>query len=134
MMYPVVNNRLFDSLFDLTDKTSLVEKLVLPVDVYETETGYQVETDLPGMSIKDITVSIEGQKLIIKGHRQVAKSTSEKGYKRFERWTGQFSRVITLPKGSDSTQIEANLKDGVLTVNIGKLESIKPKQIEIKGQ
>lgn len=86
------------------------------MDVFEREGKTIVRVDLPGMKREDIDVVIEGDLLVIHGHREEEKETKEESYYCAERASGAFSRAITLPEGVTAESIEATYQDGVLEV------------------
>ncbi|MGC4117358.1 MAG: Hsp20/alpha crystallin family protein [Myxococcales bacterium] len=98
-------------------------------DIRETKDGYAIDLDLPGMTEKDVAVTLEGKHLTVKGERK-----SEDGeFTRRERGFGAFERVFHLPDDVDSARIEAKAKNGVLTVQLPKAEAAKPKTIAISA-
>lgn len=91
-----------------------------PVDIAETEHGYEIATELPGVAEKDVEVSIDGGTIQIKGERHDERKASHKGYFLQERSFGSFERAFRLPKDADSAKVEALFKNGVLTVRMPK--------------
>lgn len=91
-----------------------------PVDIAETDIGYEIATELPGVSEKDVEVSIDRGTLQIKGARHEERKDSHKGYFLQERSFGSFDRAFRLPEDADSAKVEALFKNGVLTVRIPK--------------
>jgi len=104
------------------------------LDVSETENRLEVVADLPGMEKKDISVSLEDNLLTIKGERKEERESKEKQYHTIERRSGSFYRAIRLPIEVEKDKVEANFKDGVLTLRLPKSKEAKRKvaQIEIK--
>ena len=101
------------------------------VDISETENGYEIHTELPGVVESDVNVSVTDNLLTIKGEKQQEEKTEDKNYHRVERRYGSFQRSFTLPRNVETTDIKAEFKDGVLTLNIPKTEAAKPKEIPI---
>jgi HSP20 family protein len=101
------------------------------VDLSQTENGYTVKADLPGMTKKDISLTVENNTLTLAGERSFEKKHESETYNRIERSFGRFSRSFGLPSNVDPTGVTANFKDGVLIVEIPKLEEAKSRQIEI---
>jgi len=102
------------------------------VDFIERKDEYVILADLPGMTKKDVSVMFEAGELVIKGKRQ-AEGESELGdYLIAERSQGNFLRSFRVPSAADESQIQAECKDGVLTVHVPKKEEAKPREIEIK--
>lgn len=91
---------------------------------------FEVQAEVPGISKEDLAIKIQGNYLEISGKRTVE---TPDGYKvhRNERGSNRFSRSFTLPAEVNAEQVEATLKDGILTLRLPKAESAKPKQITI---
>ena len=102
------------------------------VDIAETENGFEIRAELPGVSEDDVNVSVTDNLLTIKGEKQQEAETEGKNYHRVERRYGSFQRSFTLPRHIDSGGISAGFKDGVLTLEIPKAEVAKPTEIPIK--
>jgi HSP20 family protein len=96
------------------------EAWIPDVDVLEKDGKVVVRTDLPGMTPADIDVSVEGDVLTIKGHREEEKEVKEEDYYRSERATGEFLRTVRLPEGTAADQVEAHYENGVLEVTVPK--------------
>lgn len=125
-------NKLFDLDWDEGQNTGLFDRTISPaIDVVENDDAFTVYCNLPGVNEKDVDVSIADNVLTIKGEKQAyAKGEKTKVYRR-EDWNGSFQRTLSLPKGVDAEKIAAELKDGVLSVTLPKLEEVKPKQIKV---
>ncbi|KAJ3024252.1 UNVERIFIED_CONTAM: hypothetical protein HDU68_008262 [Siphonaria sp. JEL0065] len=95
------------------------------LDVKETDKSYFVMADLPGISKDEINVSVKDNVLTISGEHKT--STEEKNEVRhvIERASGSFSRSISLPADASANEIKASMADGVLKLEIGKVE-VKP--------
>ena len=100
-------------------------------DVIENEKEYVVEAMLAGVKKEDVTVDVNERRLSIEAVRNEVKDLK---YNRKESFTGTYKRSFILPDNADADNITANMEDGVLTVNIPKLEEAKKtkKKIEIK--
>ena len=103
------------------------------VDIFEEKEEIVVKAELPGLQAKDVTVDVENNILTLKGERKFEKDTKHDGYHRIERSYGTFTRAFALPQLVNSDKIQAEMKDGVLTVRIPKREEVKAKKIEIRG-
>ncbi len=129
--------RQLDRVFDngWKDVESRLDSTWMPIDVTETEGNYTVVANLPGLNIEDINVNFHDGVLTISGETQ--QETSENENDRVlvrERSYGKFSRRINLPVSVDADHISAGYDSGVLTLELPKAESAKPRQIEIKQQ
>jgi HSP20 family protein len=102
------------------------------LDIQETEKEYAVKVDLPEVKKEDIKVELLDGALTIQGERKQEKEEKGKKYHRVERQYGQFLRRFTLPGEVDATKIQAQFKDGVLTVTMPKTAAATPKPVEVK--
>ncbi len=102
------------------------------VDIQETESGYSIKVDLPGIKKEDIKLSVENNVMSISGERKDEKEEKGKNYLRKEKSYGSFFRSFALPHAVDSKNIKASYADGVLSVDIPKAEEAKPKEIKIE--
>jgi HSP20 family protein len=100
------------------------------VDVEETDDAYVFEVDLPGVRREDITVEVRDHELWITGELK-EKERAGVLHRRMRR-TGSFSFRGTLPGSVAADDVDAKLKDGVLTVRVPKAEKSKPHRIQIK--
>jgi len=92
-----------------------------PVDMYETATDFILTADLPGLSRDQIDVSVDENRVIIRGERAGGPIDLPcEQFHRVERGHGRFSRSLPLPDAVDVGRVSADLKDGVLTVRIPK--------------
>lgn len=97
-------------------------------DIYETETGYVIAIDLPGVARAALEIDVDENRLIVRGTREV----EEPAKQRTERPAGKFLRTFTVPGSVDQSQIGAEYKDGVLQVRLPKRKEQKAKRVEIK--
>jgi HSP20 family protein len=102
------------------------------VDIMETENEIVLKADLPGVSEKEIDITLEDGTLTIKGDRKFDSEARNKGYHRIERGYGSFVRCFSLPESVDPEKIDADYKSGVLTVTLPKKEVAKPRQVKVK--
>ncbi len=105
------------------------------VDVTETENGYKVVAELPGMDEKDIEVKIANGILTIKGEKQEEKEEEKQDFYVRERSFGSFERTFQVPEGVDLDKVDASFKKGVLTVTLPKTAEAQKaeKKIEVKA-
>ena len=101
------------------------------VTVCETPDAVVFQAELPGWKRDQITINFENQTLTLSGQRDLP---HEEGwqYHRVEGLWGSFSRSFTVPGMIDVKNVQAELKDGVLTITLPKREEAKPRQIEVK--
>jgi HSP20 family protein len=97
-------------------------------DVYENETEYTVAVDLPGIDRAQLEISIDDNRLTIKGMRAAPADTQH----RWECPNGKFIRTFSVPAAVDQGDIRADYKDGVLQVHLPKRPERKAQRVEIK--
>jgi HSP20 family protein len=123
---------LFGNNFDMSGR-NLDGSLYPNVDITESDSGYRISADLPGLSREDIKVSVEDGVLAISGEKKHEVEKREKDrYYHFERSYGKFCRSFSLPANVDNANIDAKYNNGVLEVLLKKTEETKPKAIEVK--
>jgi len=101
-------------------------------DIFETEEALVIKFDLPEVKKDDVEVKIEQNVLTLRGERKFEEKTDREDYHRVERRYGEFLRSFNLPLYVDAAKINAEFKDGVLTVTLPKNEEARPKQIDVK--
>ena len=124
-------NRLFESTFPHKGDESTLTAWAPAVDVYETENELVIKADLPEISEKDLDVRVENNMMTIRGERKFEQQVKEDSYLRMERAYGSFSRSFSLPNTVNTEAINADYKNGVLTVTLPKRAESKPKQVRI---
>lgn len=97
-------------------------------DIYETDSGYSIAIDLPGIKRDAIEIDIDENRLMVKGTRLVDESRA----RRSERPRGKFLRSFTVPASVDQGKIGAEYKDGVLQIRLPKRAEQKAQKIEVK--
>jgi len=101
------------------------------VDISETKDDVVVSAEFPGMKKEDIKISLQDNVLTLMGEKKQDKEEKNKNYHRIERSYGVFQRSFVLPATVQSDKVNANYKDGVLSITLPKAEEAKPKEIEI---
>ena len=110
-------------------------RLVPKLDVSETTEEVEITTELPGVKLDDIDISVTDNFLTIKGEKSAEACKGEKDYHLSERHYGSFLRTIPLGFQVDSNQVAADFADGVLTINVKKPPEVaaKSQKIEISS-
>jgi len=101
------------------------------MDLMETDDHYRMRVDLPGISKENVSITVEDNRLTIRGERKDESRTEKENVVRMERTFGTFYRSLRLPKAVNEDKIKASFTDGVLSVEIPKTEKSKPKKIKI---
>ena len=112
----------------------LLEMGAPSIDLSETDGEIEVRMDAPGVKAQEIDIRLEGRNLIVQGeHAEEKEEKDGRRFHRIERRSGRFSRSIQLPTAVQEDKIEAELKDGVLTLKMPKAEESRPHKIPVKG-
>jgi HSP20 family protein len=104
------------------------------VDVYETPDAVTLKADLPEVKVEDIDIRVENQTLTFRGERKFEKEEDVKGYHRIERSYGEFVRSFSVPSTVDTEKVQADYKNGVLTITLPKKEAARPRQVKVAVQ
>ncbi|MCI0684442.1 MAG: Hsp20/alpha crystallin family protein [Gemmataceae bacterium] len=105
---------------------------VLPrVDIYETDQEILLQADVPGVAPGNVDLRYERGELTLHGKRAARPQTGEAILGENE--AGDFYRVFQLHETIDASKIDAELKQGVLTVHLPKHEAVKPKLVTVKS-
>ena len=124
-------NRLFDSFFGRPAAGAAGRTWAPAVDLYETNDDLVLTMEVPGVRDKDVTVSITGDLLSIKGERRFEHDVKEQQLLHVERTYGKFERLVQLPIPVQADKVKASYRDGILEVRLPKTEEIKPKEIKV---
>ena len=126
-------NRAFSDAYGRSDEGLLSSGAWLPpVDIYQNgEHELVLKAELPDMAREDIDVNIANGTLTIKGEKKLSGEVKEEQFHRVERRYGTFSRSFSLPPTVDAGRVNAEYKNGVLTVKLPMREESKPRQIKV---
>ena len=102
------------------------------VDISEDDKEYRIKAELPDVKKEDVKVSAQEGTLTIMGERKFEKEEKGRKYHRVERAYGSFGRSFSLPDDASPAKVNAEFKDGVLTVHLVKDEKAKPQHVEVK--
>jgi HSP20 family protein len=102
-------------------------------EIKETKDSYLFKADVPGVKAGDMDVSVSGNRMTVSGKRESEREEKTDTYYACERAYGSFSRSFTLPEGADVNSVNADLKDGVLTIGIKKRAETQSRKIDIKS-
>jgi HSP20 family protein len=103
------------------------------VDLYESDDNLVLKAELPEVDHDDIELSVDDDRVTLRGDRKLDESVSEKQFLRMERSYGPFHRTFELPASVDADKVKAEFRRGILTVTMPKRESEKSRQIPISG-
>ena len=104
------------------------------MDFSENENGYTLTAEIPGVNKENVRISTEDGMMTIQGEKSMSSETNEENYHRMERSYGSFSRTMALPKDADENNMQAEMKDGVLTLTMPRMEQMESsaKTVEIR--
>jgi len=98
-----------------------------------TPDAYLFRADLPGVDETDLDISLTGSRLTVSGRREAETRQESDTFFAYERSYGTFTRSFTLPEGIDDEHIDAELKNGVLSLKIPKRAEHQAKKISLKS-
>lgn len=104
----------------------------LPLDISETPTHTILRASLPGFAREHVNVEVEDRVLTISATRESADESSDETMIRRERYSGTVSRSLALPETLDPESVDAELRDGVLTLRLTKITPEKGRKVEIR--
>ncbi len=120
-------NRMFETFFrGEQEDTSLFSPAWKPaVDIVEHENEYIAKVELPGVNRDNVKITMQDNVLTVRGEKNQEKKEKEANFHRVERYYGSFQRSFTLPTSVRNDAIEAEYKDGILTIHMPKAEEAK---------
>lgn len=118
-----------------------------PMDVCETDNGYEVNVSLPGVKPEDIDLTVQQNTLTVKGHysyqnqhdnkhpeqQQPKQQGQHQSWLMREIGTGTFERTITFPKPINADKIQTNYENGMLSITVPVSEASRPKKINVSS-
>ena len=128
-------NRVFDRFWGRPPATApeTDQRAWVPiVDMYETNDDLILNVELPGVRDKDISLSITGDLLTVKGEREFDRQMRDDTYLHMERRYGKFERALRLPMPIQADRVSATYRGGVLEVRLPKTDEGRPKEITIE--
>ncbi len=127
----------FDRLWSLMPRPGVYGRLFegercAPMDVFQTADAFVIRLALPGIKPDDVTVNIEGNTLTVQGEVRPDTDVKDEDYLIRERRFGSFLRSVQLPGGLDVDKVQADYRDGILTITAPKREEMKPRAIPVR--
>lgn len=104
-----------------------VEYVAPPVNIYETQSDYVLEAEMPGVSKDGLEVTLEGNELTIHGRRAAEAPPGEPLLR--ERYPAEFKRVFEIDPALDTNRISAKVEQGLLTLILPKSSRQQPRRI-----
>lgn len=104
-----------------------------PINIWLGENSVVVTAELPGITSADVNLSLQEDVLTLSGKREPKTQQGDVNWQRRERAYGTFSRAVQLPFRVDADKVQARFNNGILEVELQRLEADRPKKIEIRG-
>jgi len=104
-----------------------------PCDLFETATSFTLKAEVPGIGLDEIVLEVAGDSVTLAGERRKSEEARSVSYHRMERAGGKFVRVFRLGCKVDEDNVQANLKDGLLTVILPKRSAAGARNVPIAG-
>jgi HSP20 family protein len=104
-----------------------------PVDIVAEDSNYKIAVEIPGTRREDVSVEFHERVLTIKGSKDREETEGKGDLFHLERQFGSFERKFRLPEDSKQDDIKAVYRDGVLTIEIPKIEARKPTNVAIEA-
>ena len=103
------------------------------VDISETDQEITLLAELPGVDPKDLDITVTADRITISGEKKEFVEKTDKNYHQKEIRSGTFSRSFALPSGVDTQQVNAEHKNGVLTVRLKKSQTLPGRKVEVQA-
>lgn len=126
-------NRFFSGVFAPSGLARTSAAFAPAYEMHETEKGYLLSFDIPGIPAEDVRIEVKEDQLRISGERKATETIEGEGRRVYsERRYGRFERVFALPSDVDTDKIEAHHEHGVLQLNLPKMEKVKARTIQVQ--
>jgi len=107
-----------------------IEFVAPEVDIFETQDGYVLQAEMPGVNKNGLEITLEGNEITIVGHRQVEPLNGEPLFR--ESRHSDYQRVFELDPAIDTSRVSAKVDQGLLTLTLPKSEKVKPRKITVE--
>ena len=104
-----------------------------PINIWLGENSVVVTAELPGVTGDDVNLSLQEDALTLVGKREPKAQEQNVDWQRRERAYGTFSRTVQLPFRVDPDKVQAHFNNGILEIELQRLEADRPKKIEIRA-
>ncbi len=126
-------NRLFDNLLELKASGGEPGGEWLPnADVYETEEALVVNFEVPGVELKDVSLAVNGNNLILRGEKKRLAAAKSAKFHSMERGFGKFKRVVHIASPVNTHAATTELSEGVLRVCFPKVPNRRGDEVPIR--
>jgi HSP20 family protein len=104
-----------------------------PINIWLGDNSVVVTAELPGVACDEVTISLQEDVLMLEGKREPKLQQDNVNWQRRERAYGTFSRAVQLPFRVDPEKVQARFDNGILEIELERLEADRPKKIEIRA-
>lgn len=104
-----------------------------PLNVWRSEDGIVVTAEVPGIRLDDLEITVHQNTLSLRGKREAEAREPDVTFHRRERAYGAFARTITLPYTVAPDSVRASASNGILTIELPRPETDKPKRIPVQA-
>ena len=125
-------NRMCEDIWGQREGDTQMMRSMPPADIVEGKDQFTINLEVPGLRKEDIKVTLQDNVLTVSGEKKKESEEKNKIYRRVERSYGTFVRTFEMPSTVDPNKINAEFKDGILTVTLAKIEESKPKEIQVQ--
>lgn len=113
-----------------TNNRAVREEYIAPeVNIFETQEGYVLEAEMPGVNKEGLEITLEGNEITIFGRRNPETVNGETLFR--ERSSADFRRMFELDPAIDTAKVSAKMDQGILTLTLPKSEKVKPRKISV---
>ena len=123
-------NRMFEALAS-NDRDSMRQSFLPLAEMEQTEDAIHLKVEIPGMNVDDLDVQVTKEAVMISGDRKTNFKSEQNGMTRSEFRYGKFSRTIPLPMPIDNTRVQGDYQDGILTLELPKLQKEETKVTKV---
>jgi HSP20 family protein len=127
-------NQLFDRMMTSTDggnRQGNSISFIPAAEIHETENEVKLHMEVPGVDAKDLDIKVTEDAVAITGERKSQLNSEDKGMRRSEFRYGRFQRIIPLPTPIQNDKVQAEFKNGVLSLTMPKSEEHKHKVVSV---
>lgn len=122
-------DQMFDEMIGVNRESQMTWKPA--VELQDTEENLILRAEIPGVEGKDLDIRVTREAVAISGEHRYEKKAQERGYFRTEFRYGNFQRVIPLPVAVQNDQVQAEFKDGILTLTLPKVTEARRKVVKV---
>lgn len=126
-------DRVFDRFFDDAWSLDGFEPDQLRIELYESDEAIRITAEVPGIDPGDLDISLQGQVLTLSGEKKVQAEGERENRTYSERRYGAFRRAIQLPCPVEVDDVQAEHRNGIVTITLRKSEAVRPKRIAIRS-